>query len=114
MTKANLYLVRAENDDGENLDLLVRCETPEKALEFWLGHYGDFSMVTDDASPETLEEVTQAHDELMGYISQVGVINETTEGALPWHDASGYLAVMGRPCTGDSCGKLQRLEPETA
>lgn len=35
-----LYYVRADSDDGENMDLMVWSETKEQAIELWQAHYG--------------------------------------------------------------------------
>ncbi len=38
---SQLYLVRADTEDGENADLFVRAETPADAIAAWKGHCAD-------------------------------------------------------------------------
>jgi hypothetical protein len=76
-----LFMVSHTDDDGESYDLLVRCNTPEEAVDHWRAYYDYTGGHYDDDGP------------LPGFIYQ---INDTTVGPLAWHSRDGMLEVTTR------------------
>lgn len=70
MTQTNrLFFVRADNADGENLDLLVVAENKASAEASWRTHYGlDFESVP----------------EWVGDVPGVVPVEGCDEGAIDW------------------------------
>lgn len=62
----NLYFIHAETDDGENLDLMVRCDTVLDASKLWKKHFRIPRMP-----------------------HRIWIVNPTTIGVLDWNDESG-------------------------
>ena len=72
----NLYFVRYEDDEGNNLNLLASAETPEEAVKFW----GDYFAYWENWAPDD-EEALEVEVCLVEWTKE--------EGPLTWYDAPG-------------------------
>ena len=85
---ANLYYVQAENEDGQDLSVFVRADTPEQAFEFWKDW---------DFSDETLfEDKLNAVPGWKAEIEDLRIFHipdTAANGIIPWNVATGVECV---------------------
>lgn len=91
----NLYFIASDDPDGENagtLELLVRCETPEEAIDHWRLHYSD-DMIDRISEEEDLDEEEAKAKWMNSIPAQIWLAHPTTVGALWWHKEDGMKPI---------------------
>lgn len=94
-----LYLISAEDVNGENLDLVVQANDVDRAIEFWRDLYGferDGEDQVEDWNADTIYHIPNplgASYENAARIWQIDA-NEGVEGALCW---GGFTEIAPNP-----------------
>lgn len=83
-----LYYIDAKNQDGEDVGLFVRADSPEQAFKFWKEwEFSDETMFQTNLSTEPAG--FHGDDDLRIF----EVPDTATNGIIPWHDADGIKVV---------------------
>lgn len=80
----NTYFLSYDNENGDNLDLIVRASSPANAYAMWLAYFDDCGLIdpTDFAPHVTMDD--NISDDCIRIFEMV-IQDAALEGALSWH-----------------------------
>lgn len=95
-----LYMISADDDDGENFDLIVQANNEDRAIEIWRDLYGferDGEDQSDKWNADTIyhepNPTGSSYDDLMAKVFRIDS-NEGFEGAVYW---GGFTEIAPEP-----------------